>query len=618
MQRYRISQKLKQALRIDRAFRFVWQAAPGWTIAEAALVVVQGAIPLLTLYLIKLIVDAVTFSLGAPDRIAAFRHVILLIGFAAAAALLNALFQQISGFVKEAQTLKVTDHMYDILHAKSIEADLDYYENSHYLDTLHRAQQEGPYRPTHMINGIVRLGQSGISLLAMVGLLFSFHWMMAVILLAAAAPGILVRLRYSDKLFHWQRGRTQIERKAAYFNWMLTGDAHAKEIRLFNLGNLFRHRFSNLRNELRRERLEISKKRSFADLAAQCFATFAVFGSFGFIALRTVQGIITLGDMVMYFQAFQKGLDYLRGMLGGLADLYENSLFLSNFYEFLDLEPKIKSPLNPVPVPRPIKTGIIFNNVSFRYPSGNREVLKDISLSIAPGEVVALVGGNGSGKTSFVKLLCRLYDPCEGTITVDGIDLRHFETMDFRRQTSVIFQDYAKYHLSVLENIWFGDIFLPLDYQSIKKAAIHAGVDGLITKLPKGYDTILGKWFGDGEELSVGQWQKMALARAFLRDSQIIVLDEPTSALDAKSEYDVFQNLRYFLNGRSAVIISHRFSTVKMADRIYVFDKGKIIENGTHEQLIRFAGTYADFFEKQTQHYTTKIERFKLYQNSII
>jgi len=594
---------LRHALRLDRAVRFVWQAARGWTMASVALVVIQGALPLLTLYLMKLIVDSVTFALGAPDKIAAFRHVALLIGFAAGVAILNSLFQQIAGLIKESQTLKVTDHMYDILHSKSIEVDLEYYENPQYLDTLHRAQQEGPYRPTHIVDGLVRLGQSGISLLAMVGLLFSFHWIMAVILFAAAIPGILVRLKYSGKLYHWQRGRTQAERKASYFNWMLTGDSHAKEIRLFNLGDLFKHRFGNLRKQLRRERLDISRKRSVAELGAQVGATLAVFGSFGFIAFRTIQGIITLGDMIMYFQAFQRGLGYLRGMLGGVADLYEDSLFLSNLYEFLDLEPKVKEPLHPVSVPQPMQKGIFFENISFKYPASNGKVLEDISLYIEQGEVVALVGENGSGKTTFVKLLCRLYDPNQGTITLDGIDLRHFETVALRHQISVIFQDYVKYHLTARENIWFGNIILPSEHKSIETAAHYAGADELITGLPKGYETILGKWFEDGKELSIGEWQKIALARAFLREAQIIVLDEPTSYLDAKTESEVFKNFRQLLDGRSAILISHRFSTVRMADRIFVFDKGKIKESGTHEQLMQLEGKYAYYFEKQARHY---------------
>jgi ATP-binding cassette subfamily B protein len=437
----------------------------------------------------------------------------------------------------------------------------------------------------------------------MVGLLFTFHWGMAALLFAVTFPGLLVRMKYSGEFFTWQRERTEAERKASYLNWMLTGEMHAKEVRLFGLGHLFRVRFNQLRKVLRSEQLQLTRRRSIAELVTQAGAACGTFGAFAFIAYRTVQGAITLGDMVMYFQAFQRGLGYLRQILSGVASLYENNLFLKNLYEFLDLKPKVEEPLRPLSVPRPVRKGISFEHVSFHYPSNDRRVLENVSLTIEPGEVVALVGENGSGKTTLVKLLCRLYDPNQGAISLDGIDLRRFQTCDLRSQISVIFQDYVKYHLTARENIWMGNIDLPPEHQQIPAAARHAGAHELITRLPRGYETNLGKWFEDGEELSVGEWQKIALARAFLRDAQIIVLDEPTSSLDAKSEYEVFERFRQLLNGRSAVLISHRFSTVRMADRIFVLDKGRIIESGSHEELMQLRGKYSFLYEKQARYY---------------
>ena len=598
-----LSEKVRQAIRLDRAVRFVWNAGRGWTITNLFLLVVQGVLPLLALYLMKLIVDGVTTSLTAPDKTVAFKYVGFLIACAAGVALLSALIQLLSNLVKEAQSITVTDHMYDVLHAKSIEVDLEYYENPRYFDTLHRAQQEGPFRPTRIVNGLAQLVQNGISLLAMVGLLFSFHWIFAIILFLAVIPGILVRIKYSGKMYRWQRETTQTERKTHYLNWILTGDAHAKEVRLFGLGQFFTGQFRALRKQLRGERIELTRKRSVADFMAQAVATIAVFGSFAFIAYRTVTGNITLGDMVMYFQAFQRGMGYLRDMLGGVAGLYEDNLFLSNLYEFLDIQPKVREPVRPIQVPRPMKTGILFEQVSFKYPTGRGNVLENVSLSIAPGEVIALVGENGSGKTTLIKLLCRLYDPTEGKIKMDGLDIRNYGSAALRREISVVFQDFVRYHMTARENIWLGNIELSAENQKIDEAAGNTGSDEVIRRLPKGYDTVLGKWFEEGEELSIGEWQKVALARTFFRNAQIIALDEPSSSLDAKTEYEIFRGFKQLLKGRSAILISHRFSTVRMADRIFVLENGHIVENGTHRELMKMGGKYADMFEKQAQYY---------------
>jgi ATP-binding cassette subfamily B protein len=594
-----IKEKILQALQVDRAVRLVWQATPGWTLANLLMQIIQGILPLAALYLMKLIVDGVMLSITAADKTESFSQVMFFIGIAAGIALLYALCQLLANMANQAMSLAVTDHVFDLMHAKSVEVDLEYYENPQYFDTLHRAQQEGPYRPTAIVNDLVRLVQNSVTLIAMAGLLITLHWIIAAILFVAVLPGIFVRIHYSNKLFQWQRQRTTTERQASYLNWILTGDIYAKELRLFGLGDLLIERFSKLQKQLRVEKLILSKKQSMADFMAQTSATIAVFGSFAYIAYKTVYGHITLGDMVMFFQAFQRGLNAMRDLLGGMASLYEDNLFLSNLFDFLKLRPKVKESAHPTPLPIPIQQGIVFDSVSFQYPSTTRKVLEDISLTIAPGETVALVGRNGCGKTTLAKLICRLYDPQHGSISFDGIDLKEFEISLLRREISVLFQDFVKYYLTANENIWFGNIDQPVDEQRIQTAADQAGVDELIRQLPHGYETILGKWFDNGEELSRGEWQKIALARAFLRKSQIILLDEPASSLDPRAEYEVFQRFKDLAAGATAIFISHRLSTVKMADRIFVMEKGKIVESGSYDELMEKKGSFAYLFDMQ-------------------
>jgi len=568
-----------------------------------ALVFVQALLPLLGLYLVKRTIDAITASLSAPDRAAAFKQVMFWIILSAAVALVTALARLVSGLVSEIQSLAVTDHMHEVIQRKSIAVDLEYYEDSGFFDKLHRAQQEASFRPSRVVTGIYSAGESALSLGAMAGLLFTFHWGGALLLFLASLPGILVRLKYSRRLFSWYRDSTPVERSADYYNWMLTGDVYAKELRQYGLGDLFRERFKGLRSVLRRELLQMVSRRTVAELATQTAVTLALFGSMVFLAWRTVSGGLTLGDMVMYFAAFQRGVSSLGGLLSALAGLYEDNLFLTSLYEFLDLEPRVREPVRALPFPRPITTGIVFDRVGFRYPNDSREVLSGISLEIRPGEVVALVGENGSGKSTLVKLLCRLYDPQEGSIRIDGIDLRQFETSALRGEIGVVYQDFAQYYLSARENIRFGDLKATDTDARIAPAARRSGADRVISRLPQGLDTILGKWFAEGVELSVGEWQKMALARAFMRDAQIVVLDEPTAALDAATEHSLLQSFRELTVGKMALVISHRFSTVRMADRIYVLDQGIVAESGSHQELIKLGCLYAEMFRKQAQPY---------------
>jgi ATP-binding cassette subfamily B protein len=491
--------------------------------------------------------------------------------------------------------------MHDVLHAKSIELDLEYYESPQYHDTLHRAQQEAPYRPIHIAKGLVAVFQHGLSLVAMAGLLLSLHWSLALVVFVAVVPEVLVHLKYANAHYAWRRKRTVTERYAQYYDWMMTGSAHAQELRLFDLGGLFMRQFRDLRDCLRRERLQMLARRSGIEFGAQVGATAAVFGAYAFIAWRTMQGGITLGGLVMYFQAFQRGQDSLRQSLRALAGLYEDHLFLTNLYEFLDLRRKLAEPARPAAVPRPMRSGIVFEGVSFHY--GAKQALAGVDLVIPAGETVALVGDNGSGKTTLIKLLARLYDPSAGRITIDGIDLRDFATAELRREISVIFQDYVRYNLTARENIWFGNVASAPDAQRIAQAAEWAGAGDLIRQLPNGLETVLGRWFEEGAELSVGEWQKIALARALLREAQIIVLDEPTSAMDAQAEFALFERFRALAAGRTAILISHRLSTVKMADRIYVLRAGRVVECGTHDELVGRSGAYAQLFAAQASGY---------------
>lgn len=584
-----------------RAVRLVWASGSGWTAASIALLLLQSALPLVQLYLLKLIVDAVAGLVtgGGAD----FQPIAILVGLAGAAALVAAICRSLAGLVAEGQARAVSDHLHDVVHAKASEVDLEYYESSRYHDTLHRAQQEGAYRPTRIVTGLVQVAQNSVALLLMAGVLVAFHWATALVLVAAAIPGVVLRFRTARRTYETQRAQTQAERRGQYYHSMLTGAPHAKEVRLFGLGGLFRQRHGDLRREIRLHRLQIARWRFRADLVTQTAATVAVFGSFAFILYRASLGALTVGDVVMYYQAFQRGQDFLKDILSGLAALYEDHLYLASLYEFLDMDRKIAEPTTPRRVPRPIRSGIVFDGVSFQYPAAPRKVLHDVTLTIRPGEHIALVGANGSGKTTLVKLLCRLYDPTGGAITIDGLDLRNFETTAFRQEIAVVFQDWAAYHVSARDNIWFGDPRPDCDQERIRQAARDSGADEVISRLSNGYETLLGKWFENGEELSMGEWQKVALARAFVRDAQIVVLDEPTSFLDVQAEHEVFNRFRQLAAGRSTILVSHRLSTVRMADCIYLLEDGRIAENGDHDALMRLGGAYARLFETQAQSY---------------
>ncbi|MDF5738735.1 MULTISPECIES: ABC transporter ATP-binding protein [unclassified Nostoc] len=590
-------------LKIQRAVALVWQSAPKWTGIHIALVVIQSILPLALLYLIKLIVDDIAKGLNLTNKTHIFGHILFLLINAGLVMLLINFSTVISEICSATLSQRVTDHLQVILYRKAIEVDLETYESPQYQDILERAKWELPHRPTRMLNNLTALGQSAILLLAIAGLLISLHWGLICVLLFVSIPTIFVRFRQSQVMYNWHRHQTEIERKANYFGHLLLGDQPAKEIRLFNLGNLFIDRFYGLRQQLFQEKLAITIRQATSRLIAQGCTGIVMLGTYGFIIDQTIHGRFQLGDLVLYSQAFGRGQGALKELIASLAGLNENNLFLADLFEFLALKPMMIVPTQPKLVPRPMLQGIVFKDVSFQYQNSPRQAIKKVNLTIAPGEIVALVGENGSGKTTLVKLLCRLYDVTDGSITIDGINLQHFSVTDLHCQISTIFQDYNRYQFTVEDNIWLGNIDLPPTPERITQAAQQSGADALIQSLPQGYETLLGKWFQGGEELSGGQWQKIALARAFLRDAQLVVLDEPTSAMDAHAEAEVFQKFRDIIRDRSALLITHRLSTVKMADRIYVMHQGEIVESGTHNQLMARQSTYAHLFATQAKNY---------------
>jgi ATP-binding cassette subfamily B protein len=594
-----ITSKFKPFEFLRRLIVIVWRAAPRRTAIKASLIIAQGLLPILSIYLTKLLVDEITANtqLAAPQ----FSGVLWLISLLAAVTLIGALCMSLAEFVDDALEQAVTNHMLSLLYSKSVALDLAHYENSAYHDTLHRAQREAMYRPVQILNSLGRVAQEGLTLVALTALLLTLNWVIALILFLSTLPSAVVRLIYSQRFYALSRENTPKERESWYFHILLTNENYAKEVRLFDLGPMFMKRTLDLRHVLYRARMALLTRRTIMELIAASPGGLAVLGATIYIAHQTVLGAITLGILVMYYQAFQRGQSNLRSISQGLVHLYESSLFLENLFEFLDLQPRILELPQARPVPRPIQSGIVFHDVHFAY--GDRPVLKGVTLTIRPGEHIALVGANGAGKTTLVKLLSRLHDPSAGRITIDGVNLRELKLAELRREIGVIFQDHVRYNLTARENIWIGNATRDPGDERIALAVHAAAANTLIDKLRDGYETRLGNWFEKGQDLSGGEWQKIALARAFFRDAQILVLDEPTSALDATAEYEVFQKFHELAEGRTTILISHRFSTVRMAHRIYVLEDGRILEAGSHAELMALGAEYARMYELQARNY---------------
>ncbi len=582
---------------LQKAVNLVWKSSSKWTAINALLTFLQSFLPVTIIYLMKIIIDNVTLAIMTQDKQLAINKLLTIIIITAIVYFIQAIVNSYISLVREHQNKQVNAYMNSLIHNKSIELEIEYYENSKYQDLFHRASQEATYRPVKIVNGIFQFLQSTISIILLTILLLTLHWGIAIVLIIASLPEYFIRIRFAKKVFELQQSQTHDERKLFYYHRILTGEPFAKEIRIFNLGNWFIKRFQDLNEILRNKKIKIIRKKANSEVFVHIFTVLAVFSTFAYISLQTIEGYLTIGAMVMYFMAFQKGIGSLKEMLYSVSNLYEDNLFISNLNEFLKLQPSTNGNSDCLKFPNPLEIGIKLENISFKYPNTDRRVLNQINLFIPKGKTVAIVGENGSGKTTLVKLICGLYQPTSGKIFFDDISSDNIVKENLMSNISVVFQDYVLFNMTAKENILFGDINKPCNEQNMKIAAQNSGIDSVLSKLPKGYDTTLGKLFENSEELSIGEWQKMALAKAFYRESPIVILDEPTSSLDTKTEHELYRNFRKIIKDKTSIIISHRFTTVKMADLIVVLDKENVAEQGTHEELIEKNGIYAGFYK---------------------
>ncbi len=594
---------MKNTRQILTILRYIWKSSPGWTLLNGILLIVRGVLPLLLLYLVKLLVDEIQTIAAGPGGEDATNRLIGLLIIAAGVFLTNALTASLGTLVRERQSYVISDFFDNLIHDKTTRIQYGFFEHPRYQNVFFRALHESTFRPSRIFYGIVGILQNLITLLVMGGILLMVHWSVSIVLLMVTLPVTFIRLRYARSLFNFKRENTNRERKVNYYNRLLTSREFAKELRTFDLGGLFRKRYHEMKDDWRQSQYKMLKTKTNREVLVQILAAIAVFSIYGLIAWRAFQGHLSIGDVVLYFMALQRGYAYLQEFLGRISGLYEDSLFLNNLFEFLHLRetqlPVEETKRHPFPVP--MKKGIQFHNVGFHYPVNDRWVLRNVSFSINSGETVALVGINGAGKSTLVKLICGLYSPLEGKITIDNLPLEQIKWKDRVNNIGVIFQDFMLYNVTARENIWFGNVRRPASDHYIKDAARQAGIDEVIEEFDQGYETTLGTLFDDSEQLSPGQWQRLALARSFFNQSQIVLLDEPTSALDAFSEARLLQYIKGITENRTALIISHRLSTIKMADRIVVLDGQQVVETGTFAELINKQGAFYNMVESLSE-----------------
>ena len=586
-----------------QALKLVWQANPVATVGLALLTLAGALLPATQAWVGKLIVDGVVASIqgghDAEQVSSVFYYLVLeLILF-----LLSAAINHSRRLIQQLIQLQLANRIRAEIIGKALTLDMAFFEHPDFYDRLQNARRESGYKPVELINDTFQIVQNVITMISFAALMLRFSPWLVLILLATSIPAFIAETRFSEQGFRLLTRRAPETRQINYLARLLTEDSAAKEIKLFNLGDKLLERYTKLFAKFFAEDRSLAVRRAAVGFSLGLIATMGLYGSYAWIVWRTVQGTISLGDMTLYLTIFRQGQSTFQSILAAVGNIYESNLFMANYFEFLDIKPQMRVAAPPKKLPAVMTAGIEFRGIGFRYPESEEWVLRNVDLTIRPGEKIALVGHNGAGKTTLIKLLSRLYDPTEGVILLDGIDLRDIDPLELRQKIGVIFQDFVRYHLPASENIGFGQIEAADRMDRIVESARKSGAHTMIENLPEGYETMLGRWFHGGHELSLGQWQRIALARAFMRDAEILVLDEPTASLDAQTEYEIFRHFQELTEGKMAILISHRFSTVRMADRIVVIENGRIAEMGSHEELLRREGIYARLFGMQAEGY---------------
>jgi ATP-binding cassette subfamily B protein len=582
------------------AVQLVWDTNRQLLAAAAALTLLGGLLPAGIAWIGAQIVDAVVAAMNSPAH--ELRRVLRFVLIEGALVAVLAGVQRGLSLCQALLRAQLGQRVNVMILEKALTLELQHFEDSEFYDKLTRARREASSRPLSLVMRTFGLVQNLITLLSFGVLLVKFSpWTVAVLMLAGV-PAFIAEAKFSGDAFRLFRWRSPETRMQMYLETVLAREDHAKEVRLFGLGERFLGRYRDIFTRLYREDRALSIRRDGWGFALSLLASATLYGAYAWIAITTVRGGISLGQMTMYLMAFRQGQAAVASILSAVGGMYEDNLYLSTLYEYLD------TPV-AVPVggarrgPRP-EAGIQFQQVSFSYPGASEPTLHDIDLELPPGSSLALVGENGSGKTTLIKLLTRLYAPSSGRILFEGLDIREWDEIALRTRIGVIFQDFARYQMRVGENVGAGDEANFEDEALWRSAAAKGRAAEFIEELPQGYQTQLGKWFKDGRELSGGQWQKIALSRAFMRTgADVLVLDEPTAAMDARAEAEVFEHFRQLAKGRITILISHRFSTVRMADQIAVLDGGRIIERGSHAQLTAAGGHYAQLFALQARGY---------------